>query len=56
MKGKKVSITATNGASLSGGAGAVDIDTKTSLSLNGSTVKVTATGPNVISGAPVKIN
>jgi phage protein D len=56
MKGKKISITATNGASLSGGTGAVDIDTKTSLSLNGTNVKVAATGPNVISGAPVKIN
>lgn len=56
MKGKKISITATNGVSVSGGAGAVDVDTKTSLSLNGSTVKVAATGPNVISGAPVKIN
>ncbi|MDT5091980.1 MAG: hypothetical protein QOH60_1343 [Mycobacterium sp.] len=56
MKAKKISITATNGVSLSGGTGAVDLDTKTSLSLNGSTVKVAATGPNVISGAPVKIN
>jgi phage protein D len=56
MKGKKISITATNGVSVSGGAGAVDLDTKTSLSLNGSTVKVAATGPNVIAGAPVKIN
>jgi uncharacterized protein involved in type VI secretion and phage assembly len=64
LKGKKISITASNGVTMSGGAGAVDIDTRTSLSLNGTTVKVAAKaaaefksgGPNVIAGAPVKIN
>jgi phage protein D len=64
LKGKKISITATNGLTMSGGAGAVDVDTQTSLSLNGTTVKVAAKaaaelkagGPNVITGTPVKIN
>ncbi len=64
LKGKKISITATNGVSMSGGAGAVDVDSQTALSLNGTTVKVTAKaaaqfkagGPNVITGTPVKIN
>ena len=64
LKGKKISITATNGVSMSGGAGAVDVDTQTALSLNGATVKVNAKatgefkagGPNIITGAPVKIN
>jgi uncharacterized protein involved in type VI secretion and phage assembly len=64
LKGKKISITATNGLTMSGGAGAVDVDTQTALSLKGTTVKVAAKaaaefkagGPNVITGAPVKIN
>ena len=64
LKGKKISITATNGVAMSGGAGAVDVDTQKALSLNGTTVKVAAKaaaqfqagGPNVITGAPVKIN
>lgn len=64
MKGKKVSITATNGVTMSGGTGAVNIDTQAALALNGTTVKVAAKaaaefkagGPNVITGTPVKIN
>ena len=64
LKGKKISITATNGVTVSGGAGAVDVDTQTTLSLKGTAVKVAANaaaefkagGPNVITGAPVKIN
>ena len=47
-----------------GGGGAVDVDTRAGLSLKGTTVKrrrqasrrVKASGPNVITGAPVKIN
>ena len=64
LKGKKISITATNGVTMSGGAGAVDVDTQTALSLNGTTIKVAAKaaaqfqagGPNTITGTPVKIN
>jgi phage protein D len=64
LKGKKISITATNGLTMSGGAGTVDVDTQTALSLKGTTVKVAASaaaefkagGPNVITGMPVKIN
>lgn len=64
LKGKKISITATNGVAVSGGAGAVDVETQVALSLKGTTVKVAAKaagefkagGPNVITGAPVKIN
>jgi phage protein D len=64
LKGKKISITATNGVAVSGGTGAVDVDTHTALSLTGTTVKIGATGaaefkaggPNVITGALVKIN
>ena len=64
LKGKKISITAANGVSVSGGAGAVDVETQVALSLKGTTVKVAAKaagefkagGPTVITGAPVKIN
>ncbi|KWX22813.1 VgrG-related protein [Mycolicibacterium wolinskyi] len=64
LKGKKISITATNGVAVSGGAGAVDVETQVALSLKGTTVKVAAKaagefkagGPTVITGAPVKIN
>ena len=64
LKGKKITITATNGVTMNGGSGAVDVDTQAGLSLKGTTVKVAAkaaaefkaTGANVITGAPVKIN
>lgn len=64
LKGKKISLTATNGVSMSGGAGAVEVTTQTALSLNATTVKIAAKaaaefkagGPNVITGVPVKIN
>ena len=64
LKGRKISISATNGVTLAGGAGAVDIDAQGAVSLNGTTVKIAAKataelkagGPNVIAGAPVKIN
>lgn len=64
LKGKKISVTATNGVTVAGGAGAVDVDSKAAVSVSGATVKVSAKaaaefkagGPNVISGAVVKIN
>ncbi|ART70766.1 type IV secretion protein Rhs [Mycobacterium dioxanotrophicus] len=64
LKGKKISVTATNGVSLSGGSGAVNVETQTALSLQGATIKVAAKatsefksgGPNIITGTPVKIN
>jgi len=64
FKARKITMTATNGVTMSGGSGPVDIDTQAALSVNGTTVKVNAkgaaefkaTGPNVITGAPVKIN
>ena len=63
-QGRKISITATNGVTMDGGSGAVDVDTQAGLSLKGTTVKVAAkaaaefkaAGANVITGAPVKIN
>jgi phage protein D len=64
FKAKKIAMTASNGVTMSGGSGAVDIETQTGLSLTGTTVKVSAKaaaelkagGPNVITGTPVKIN
>lgn len=64
LKGKKIAITATNGVTLSGGSGAVNVESQTAVSVNATTVKVAAKtaaefkagGPNVITGAPVKIN
>jgi uncharacterized protein involved in type VI secretion and phage assembly len=64
LKGRKISMTATQGITVAGGTGAVDIDTNAGVSINGTTVKVAAkaaaefraSGPNVITGAPVKIN
>lgn len=64
LKGKKISLTATNGVAVAGGSGPVDVETQVALSLKGTTVKVAAKaagefkagGPNVITGTPVKIN
>jgi uncharacterized protein involved in type VI secretion and phage assembly len=64
LKGKRISITATNGVTMSGGSGPVNVDTQTAVSLNATSVKIAAKtaaefkagGPNVITGAPVKIN
>jgi hypothetical protein len=64
LKGRQIAISATQGVTLSGGSGAVDINTWGPASLQGTTVKVAASGaaqfqaggPNVITGTPVKIN
>jgi len=64
FKARKITMNATNGVAMSGGSGPVDIDTQAALSVTGTTVKVVAkgaaefkaAGPNVITGAPVKIN
>jgi uncharacterized protein involved in type VI secretion and phage assembly len=64
LKGSQIAMTATQGVSVSAGSGAVDINTSGPMSLQGTTVKVTASGaaqfqaggPNVITGTPVKIN
>jgi phage protein D len=64
LKGRQIAMTATQGVTMAGGSGPVNIDTNAAVSINGTTVRVaakgaaefSATGPNVITGAPVKIN
>jgi hypothetical protein len=64
MKGRKITISATNGVDVSGGAGAVNVEAGTALSLKGTSASVngkakaelTATGETVVRGAMVRIN
>jgi phage protein D len=64
LKGRKISITATNGVDVSGGAGAVNVEAGTALSLKGTSASVnakakaelTAGGETVVRGAMVRIN
>jgi phage protein D len=64
LKGSEITLDAKRGVRITGGAGAVDIDTTTSVSISGTTVKVSAkgmgefksVGPLTVSGLPVKIN
>lgn len=64
LKGRKISLTATNGVDVSGGAGAVNVEAGTNLSLKGTSASVsakakaelTAGGEAVVRGAMVRIN
>jgi phage protein D len=64
MKGRQIKMTAQQGVSVEGGTGLLELKTTGPVTVEGTTVKVSATtsaqfqasGPNVITGTPVKIN
>lgn len=64
LKGRQIKMTAQQGVSVTGGTGLLELKTTGPVTVDGTTVKVAATasaqfqatGPNVITGAPVKIN
>jgi phage protein D len=64
IKGRKITLTATNGVDVAGGSGAVNVEAGTTLSLKGTSVsangktkaELTAGGETVVRGAMVRIN
>jgi phage protein D len=64
LKGRQIKMTAQQGVSVQGGTGPLELKTTAPVTVEGTTVKVSATtsaqfqasGPNVITGTPVKIN